>query len=253
MLGFDAAALVAIGAISLLAFVVRGLSGFGSSMVGIGGLSLLLPPAQVVPAFLALELLTTLHLLPGIWRQVDWRSMRWLVAGCALSTPLGLLALAGTDANPMRLAVSACLLLIALFMLSGAARRVAPRQTPGPLGALGVGMASGALNGAAGIGGPPVIVFYFATTGAAVSRASLIAYFVFTDVYALAWASGTGLLANAAWPLIMAALPFSLTGVWLGQRLYLRLDEARLRRLVWCLLAALGALGVANAAWRLLG
>ena len=253
MLGFDAAALVAIGAISLLAFVVRGLSGFGSSMVGIGGLSLLLPPAQVVPAFLALELLTTLHLLPGIWRQVDWRSMRWLVAGCALSTPLGLLALAGTDANPMRLAVSACLLLIALFMLIGAARRVAPRQTPGPLGALGVGMASGALNGAAGIGGPPVIVFYFATTGAAVSRASLIAYFVFTDVYALAWASGTGLLANAAWPLIMVALPFSLTGVWLGQRLYLRLDEARLRRLVWCLLAALGALGVANAAWRLLG
>ena len=130
---------------------------------------------------------------------------------------------------------------------------MAPRQTPGPLGALGVGMASGALNGAAGIGGPPVIVFYFATTGAAVSRASLIAYFVFTDVYALAWASGTGLLANAAWPQIMVALPFSLTGVWLGQRLYLGLDEAWLRRLVWCLLAALAALGVANAAWRLLG
>jgi uncharacterized membrane protein YfcA len=240
-LGFDAATLALIAGASLVAFVVRGVSGFGSSMVGIGALSLALPPAQVVPAFLALELLTTLHLLPGIWRQIDWRSMRWLVLGCALATPLGLLVLAGIDANPMRLAVSGCLLAIALFMLSGLAARVVPQRTPGPL------------NGAAGIGGPPVIVFYFATTAAAVSRASLIAYFLFTDVYALAWAGGQGLLAQAGWPLIVVALPFSLAGIALGQRLYLRLDEAQLRRLVWRLLAGLGALGVGSALWRLLG
>jgi uncharacterized membrane protein YfcA len=161
--------------------------------------------------------------------------------------------LAGIDANPMRLAVSGCLLAIALFMLSGLAARVVPQRTPGPLGAVAVGFASGVLNGAAGIGGPPVIVFYFATTAAAVSRASLIAYFLFTDVYALAWAGGQGLLAQAGWPLIVVALPFSLAGIALGQRLYLRLDEAQLRRLVWRLLAGLGALGVGSALWRLLG
>ena len=66
LLGFGAAQLAGIGAITLAAFVVRGLSGFGSAMVGIGGLSLFLPPQQVVPAFLALELLTTAHLLPGV-------------------------------------------------------------------------------------------------------------------------------------------------------------------------------------------
>ena len=90
---------------------------------------------------------------------------------------------------------------------------LAPRQTPGPLGALLVGTASGVLNGAAGIGGPPANVVYFATTGAAVSRATLIAFFLFTDVYALAWAGGTGLLGTAAWPLIVVALPFSLLGI----------------------------------------
>ena len=114
-----------------------------------------------------------------------------------------------------------------------------------------VGAASGLLNGAAGIGGPPAIVFYFATTATAVSRASLIAFFLFTDVYALAWAGGTGLLATAAWPLIGVALPFSLLGIWLGQRGFQRLDDARLRRLIWALLAALGAVGVAGALWRL--
>ena len=76
LLGFGPATLALIGAACTLAFVVRGLSGFGASMIGIGSLSLLLPPVQVVPAFLALEILTTAHLLPGVWRQVDWRSLR---------------------------------------------------------------------------------------------------------------------------------------------------------------------------------
>lgn len=249
LLGFGTAQLVAIGAIALLAFVVRGVSGFGSSMVGIGGLSLLLPPQQVVPAFLALELLTTAHLLPGVWRQIDWASLRWVIGGCLLATPLGLTVLAGLDAGAMRLLVSLCLLGIAVLMLSGLAARFTPRQTPGPLGALAVGAVSGALNGAVGISGPPAIVFYFATTAAATSRATLIAYFLLTDVWALALAGGAGLLTAAAWPLIAVALPFSLAGIWLGERLYLRLDEAQLRRLVWWLLAVLGAAGLGNALW----
>jgi len=252
MLSFDAPTLALIGAATLVAFVVRGLSGFGSSMIGIGALTLLLPPAQVVPAFLAIELLTTVNLLPSVWRQIEWRSLRWVIAGCTLATPLGLRLLAQLDPNPMRLVVSATLATIALAMLSGLASRLTPRATPGPLGALAVGAAAGVLNGAAGIGGPPAIVFYFATTGAAVGRATLIAFFLFTDVYALAWAGGAGLLAGAAWPLIVVALPFSLLGIWLGSRGYQRLDEARLKRLVWALLAGLGTLGVAGAAWRMM-
>ena len=252
-LGFDAPTLALIAVACLAAFIVRGLSGFGSSMVGIGSLSLVLPPAQVVPAFLALELLTTLHLLPGVWRQVDWRSLRWVIGGCLVATPFGLMLLAGLDPNPMRLLVSLCLLGVACFMLFGPTRQLAERPKPGPLGALAVGAASGLLNGAAGIGGPPAIVFYFASTGAAVSRATLIAYFLVTDVYALVWAGGAGLLGSAAWPLIAVALPFSLVGITLGQRLYRGLDEGRLRRVIWTLLAALGGLGIARAAWPLLG
>ena len=251
LLGFEPAMLLWIAAVSLVAFTVRGLSGFGSSMIGIGALSIVLPPAQVVPAFLGLELATTVNLLPGVGRQIEWRSLRWVVAGCALSTPFGLLLLAGLDPNPMRLVVSVCLLTIALLMLSGLAARLTPRRSPGPGGALAVGGLAGLLNGAAGIGGPPAIVFYFATSAAAQSRATLIAFFLFTDAYALAWAGGQGLLADTGWTLIVVALPFALLGIGLGQRWFRRLDETRLRRLIWRLLAALGALGVAAALLRL--
>ena len=47
MLGFDPLTLAIIAAVTLLAFYVRGLSGFGSSLVGVGALSMVLPPAPV--------------------------------------------------------------------------------------------------------------------------------------------------------------------------------------------------------------
>lgn len=252
LLGLDSLTLIWIALASLLAFFVRGLSGFGSSMIGIGGLSMVLPPRLGVPAFMALELLTSVTLLPGIWRQVEWKSLRWVMVGCALTTPLGLLLLAGLDPNPMRLVVSVCLLSIALFMLSGAAERFAPKQVPGPVGAMTAGAASGVLSGAAGIGGPPAIVFYFSTVQASVGRATMIAYLVFTDIYALAWAAGTGVLSLDGWPLIVVALPFALLGIALGKRLYARLNEQRLRRVIWALLVALGLLGTFAALWSLL-
>jgi uncharacterized protein len=250
LFGYSLATLAWIAAASLLAFIVRGVSGFGSSMIGIGALTLVLPPAQVVPAFLAIELLTSTHLLPSVWREIDWRSLRWVIAGCALATPLGVLLLGRVPADPMRAGVSACLLLIALFMLSARADRVAQAAPRSHAAAFAVGCGSGLLNGAAGIGGPPAIVFYFTAHAAAVGRASLIAYFVFTDVVSLAWAGATGLLHGAAWSLVIVALPFSLLGVWIGSRFYLGLAEADLRRWVWRLLALLGALGLASAAWR---
>ena len=251
MLGFDLPTLAWIALGTLTAFTVRGLSGFGSALIGIGSLTMVLPPVLVVPAFFGLELLTTVNLLASVWSEIDWRSLRWVIAGSAVTTPIGLALLAHLDPDPMRLVVSACLATIAVLMLTGLAQRFTPASTPGPLGALAAGGASGLLNGAAGIPGPPAIVFYFATTGTAVSRASLIAYFFFTDLYGLAWASGTGLLAAGAWRLIAVALPFSLLGIWIGQRLYVKLDEASLRRIIWAILAVLGTAGTISAVLRL--
>ncbi|WP_418317177.1 sulfite exporter TauE/SafE family protein [Piscinibacter sakaiensis] len=251
MFGFDFPTLLMIAIVTLAAFIVRGLSGFGSSLIGVGALSTVLPPAQVVPTYLALELVTSLNLLPSVWRHVNWRSLRWVVGGSVLATPLGVGLLARLDVDLMRLIVSACLLAIALFMLSGLAARLAPRSAPGALGSLLVGAASGVLNGAAGIGGPPAIVFYFATTAAAVGRATIIAFFLLTNTYVLLLAGGSGLLAEVGWQLIIVAAPFALAGIWIGQHGYSRLDDAALRRLIWRLLVLLGALGLGAAAVRL--
>ncbi len=43
--------------------IVRGFAGFGFSALSVAGMSLLLPPAQVVPAVFVLEVVASLSLL----------------------------------------------------------------------------------------------------------------------------------------------------------------------------------------------
>ena len=61
----------------VLGGVVRGFGGFGASMVWVIGSSLVLPPSSAIPTAFVLEVLASVQLLPGVWRQVHWRSLRW--------------------------------------------------------------------------------------------------------------------------------------------------------------------------------
>src|SRR5271167_1800334 len=98
------------------AAVVRGYSGFGFSLLAIVALSLLLPPAQIVPSIFMMEVAASLHLLPGVWRDVHWRALRWLSLGCLVGTPFGVYALAHVPAAPLTLALAAFVLTAALLL-----------------------------------------------------------------------------------------------------------------------------------------
>src|SRR5204862_7412901 len=100
----------------LAAFVVRGYTGFGSSLVAVSALSLVLPPARIVPAIFALEILASVSLLPSVRRDVNWRSLVWIVGGCVAATPLGVLVLAHAPVRAMRLGVSLVVLVAALLL-----------------------------------------------------------------------------------------------------------------------------------------
>src|SRR5215510_6849047 len=85
-----------------LAAIVRGYSGFGFSLLVITALSLLMAPAAIIPTMFMLEIAASLHLLPGIWKDIHWRSLAPLIIGCAIGTPLGVWLLANVPAAPMQ-------------------------------------------------------------------------------------------------------------------------------------------------------
>jgi uncharacterized membrane protein YfcA len=226
------------------AAVVRGYSGFGFAMVAVPGLSLLRPPAEIVPMVLALEIIASVQLLPSVWGDVDWRSLRWLLVGMVLSTPVGVWVLASAPAATTRVLVS--MLVLAGAVALGQGFRL--RQVPGPRVTLATGAASGLLNGSAAIGGPPAILFYFSSpAGAAVSRASLITYFLGTDIVAAGCAAAYGLLTVEALLRGVVLLAPVGVGVVIGNRRFAQSTPDTFRRIVLVLLILLSIAGLVRA------
>lgn len=227
------------------AAVVRGYSGFGFSLLVITALSIVMPPRDFVPSIFMMEIAASLHLLPGVWRDVHWRATGLLLAGCLVATPLGVHLLATVPAAPMKLA-------IAVFVVSAAvllARGFALKFMPGRLATAATGAAAGLCNGAFGMAGPPVVLFFFSSpAGVAVGRASLIAFFVGTDAMGLGFQAREGLI---GWDDVIQAivfLPPLVAGVWLGARSFKGADPAVFRRWTLRILMALAVITGVQAA-----
>jgi uncharacterized protein len=221
------------------AAIVRGYAGFGFSMLSITALSIFLPPREIIPSIFVLEVLASIHLLTSAWRDVHWRSLLWLSIGCGIGTPFGVYALARVPAAPLTLVLAVVVLILCVLL----ARGFVLKSMPGTAATASTGVVSGLLNGSVGIGGPPVVMFYFGSPAAVeTGRASMIAYFLFTDVLALAWQWHEGLLKRAIFERsLWYALPL-LAGVWLGNRAFGAVDPARFRRWVLRLLMLLAGL-----------
>ena len=233
----------ALAAVFVGAFV-RGYTGFGSSLIWVASLTLVLPPAAVVPVILMLEVAASLHLLPRVWRDVQWRTLRPLLLGAWAATPFGLYLLARLPMAPMQAAISVVVLAAAILLWRG----YALRRTPGPVATFATGVLSGALNGSTSVGGPPVILFFFASpAGAAVGRASIIAYFLGTDAVGAAMAAVGGLLGWDALIRFAWFLPAMLLGASLGNRRFLKADPATFRRAALVVLMVLALAGLVRA------
>ena len=220
----------------VIAAFVRGYSGFGFSMISVISLSLIISPARIVPVILLLEIAASGWLLPSVWKDVHWRSLAWLSLGVLIGTPAGVYLLASLPQKPLQAGISVVIIVLVLLLWRGLSFRFMPGR---PVITL-TGIISGIFNGGAAIGGPPAVLFYFSTpTAAAASRASLIAYFFGTDVYAAAVCAIGGLLHLETLLLLGAMIPPMLIGLTLGQRKFVGTDEEKFRRAVLLLLAAL--------------
>jgi uncharacterized membrane protein YfcA len=232
--------------------IVRGFAGFGFSALCVAGLSLFMPPAKAVPPIFVLEVLASLTLLRSAWPHADWRWLGWLAAGNALCIPLGVALLAYVDETPLRLLIGALLLAAAALLRGG--WQLALQPTRGVR--LAVGLASGFVNGLAAIGGIAVAVLLSSTALApAALRATLILLFLFTDLYALAWAAllpgepGQVLLGARSLQLALWLTPAMLAGIWVGQRAFAGVSAAAFRRRVLDLLMLIGAMSVSRTLW----
>jgi len=224
--------------------VVRGLAGFGFSAVCVAGLSLFVPPAQVVPPIFILEVFASISMLRSALRDVDWRWLSWLALGNVVCVPIGVALLAVVPETTLRLLIGSLLLAAAALMRSGV--RFALQPTAGVR--LATGLVSGFANGVAAIGGIVVaMLLSTAQVPAATLRATMVILLLLTDLYALAWAgivsaggdSGSTLLNADTLRTALWMTPAMLLGIWVGSRMFAVMSAEQFRRQVLNLLVVI--------------
>jgi len=220
--------------IAAAAGVIRGVTGFGGSMVMTPPLALLFGPQVAVPIVLLLEGFAAVPMMRDAVARANWHALVPIGAAACLTAPIGSYVLMTADPRILRRAIAAIVLIFAAVLLSG----VRYRGQRGIVQSVVLGALSGTLLGATGIGGPPVILYMLSGPDpVAVMRATLTLFVVVISLAGLGMLAINGLLTPDSLVMTLPLVPLFFVGVVAGSRLFARVSEQRFRQItLWLLL-----------------
>ena len=231
---FDTPGLPWLAATFLIAGLVRGFAGFGTALVFMPIGALFLPIPLAIALVTVAGMIAWPLILPRGLARADRAEVLTLGAAAIVTAPVGLWLLTWADRETLRWAVSIAAGLTLAALLSGWRYQGRVR---GP-GLAGVGGLAGVLGGTTGLTGPPVILFYLASTRAAeVVRANTIVFLALLDLGIIAVMILRGLVGWEILPLaLLLSVPYGL-GIVLGQRWFHPDREKLYRSLAYSVIA----------------
>lgn len=226
------------------AAVLRGFTGFGFGLAGVPLLSLALPPKQVVPLVVTLQVMVGVAGLREAVKTCDWRSVGALAPGLVMGIPVGLTILTTLAPNPVRIVIGSIILLSVVVIQRGA--RLPPNPSWRVSG--GVGFISGIISGLASMGGPPVVVYLLAMGHtAARMRATTIVYFMLSACMSLVPMVWRGLITRDILIWAVTAIPALFVGSRVGTWAFHRARPVHHRMTALVTLTILGLILIGRA------
>ncbi len=222
-----------------LGYTVFGMTGFGANMVALPALAHVMSLRFAVPLLLVLDLLFASLMSTRHRASVDTGELKRLLLPLGVGMVLGLPLL-------QHAAEHSLLVLLGLFVGGFASWSLWGRVRPGPAAAGWVwptGLVGGAFSTVFGTGGPVYTLFLAhripdtdrlrATLGTCILVSALVRLVLFT---------GSGFLSQPGLPTLAALLvPCGLAGYAIGSRMNAGMSQARVRRVIWCLLLVASA------------
>ena len=210
-------------AVFVLAAMAQAITGFGSALVAVPLLTLMVHPIVAVVAATAVSLVLTSG---AAWRErshVDVASARTLTVTGVLGMPLGLVLLALADESRLEVWIAATMLVMVLLVASGV--RIGPRGLPV------AGLVSGALLTSTGMNGPPLVMALMDREPRGY-RATLQGVFAVQDVVAVAAFLVLGYVDREVALLTASGVVGIPLGWRLGDAVFHRIPAARLRPVI---------------------
>ncbi len=207
--------------------IMRGFTGTGSALITAPLFTLLFGPQAAIGTIALLEIGIALQLMPNAVRLTPWRVVAPMTVVGSLVVPLGAWALIVADETLMRRLIALVVLAFSLILLSGWRY---PGQ-PAPASSIAIGGLSGILNGATGMGGPPVTLYILAAPWAMeVARAALISHACLIMVPTFGSLAVGGVVTGTIVWRAFLLLPVYVVTTWIGSRAFRTADEAAFRR-----------------------
>ncbi|MFN7084995.1 MAG: sulfite exporter TauE/SafE family protein [Burkholderiales bacterium] len=226
----------------MVAFAVRGTTGFGGNAIAVPLLTLVLPMQNVVAAVTVLTVLSSLGHWLGDWRRIVWTEILRAAPFTLIGVAAGLYLFETLDARTLTRAFGGFVILYAIYSLAMAQRALAPsRKMLWPLAAVLctlAGLVGTLFGGAAG----PIYVIYLRTLqlGKDSFRVTITTILMTQAVMRVAGYFKIGFYDRATLLMLAAALPLMLAGAWLGGAIAGRIDQLTFNRIVGAVLLCSG-------------
>ena len=235
----DISLLVLAGAIA--GGFVSGLTGFGTGLTALPIWLSAVVPQLASPLVVVCSLVAQLQTLPMIWHAIDFRGAMPFILGGLTGVPAGTALLPYVSVQAFKAGVGIVLVTYCAFLLIGQLRF--HLKWGGRNADAAVGLGGGVLGGLAGLSGPlPVIWAGLRGWGKDEKRGVFQAYNLSILAFAFVSQCFAGLMTAELGELFLVALPGTISGAWLGRRLYSRLNDRRFDNAVLVLLLISGFL-----------
>jgi uncharacterized membrane protein YfcA len=228
-----------------VAYTVFAISGFGSALVAIPLLSLLLPVQFVVPMAVINDFMASLTVATRERAHVNWNELLGILPFVVVGIALGVRLLGDLSPKSVQLALGIFVAAAAVYNLA----RVGSPHAISRWWAVPTGLVAGALGALFGIAGPLWVLYFSGRIKDDKSRlrATMSATFVATTALRISMYLATGLLLqDRLLGLAAAGFPAMLAGLYVGNRLHARISVPAMGRIVTAMLFVSGGMLV----WR---
>ena len=220
--------------ILILAYVIRGITGFGSGLIAIPLLALFQPLTFVVPFILLLDFTASLVLGGLSLKQVKWREIFWLIPFSLIGVVVGTKLLIEMPAAPMLIALSLFIFVFAIRSLL----KLKDEKNISQKWAIPTALIGGSIAGSFGTGGPPYVIYLtHRIHDKGQLRATLSALFFMEGLLRIISFFVIGLLLSQfIWWTALMALPVMLLSLYAGSRIHVGLTQPQMTQFIGILL-----------------
>jgi len=239
----------AVAGIAFLGAFAQGVTGFGSALVAMPLLALIIGVRDAAALVALISLAVNVALLLPARHALPWRLVGPLLAGSVAGVPVGVLFLAGADPRLARALLGATLVAISAALLIERRPDAGTAGSSSAGSALAVGAIAGLIGGAFTTNGP-VIALYAAGRGwgKRETHAAMQLYFFVSGIAIVALHGAGGITSRRVLLTALYSLPFLGAGSLAGWAVHRRVDEGRYRLLLRLSLLAAGAALLVTAA-----